>query len=172
MSNQHSELPPHIEHVFRNLILYFIERQRLVMLAMLDLNPIVLQGAVNLPSLDLEPYIKRFHNKLGNLKQGESYQVGIWKNDWKHWVHGIGCRLTHIHTGEYLEWDAVDANGFDMGWFCDHLMWRLEHESDDPFVAQAAIWLGKSPSWKDIEPILESSDIIEMGVGGISRLKE
>lgn len=173
MSNQPSTLPPHIEHVFRNLILYFIERQRLVVLAVLDLSPklLTMDQSANFPSIDLEPYIDRFYERLGNIKSGESFQSGIWKNDWKHWLHGKGCRLTHIQTGERLDWDAPDAHAFRIEWFWNHLDWRLENESDDPFVAQAAIFLEKSIGW-DIISSLESAGVIETGDDGISRLKE
>jgi hypothetical protein len=70
-----------------------------------------------------------------------NWQSGIWRDEWKHWAHGIGCRLTHIHTGERIEWDAPDLQAFDEGWFWNHLIWRMEQNTSEDKFQPYSGWL-------------------------------
>lgn len=118
-----------------NLMAHFVLRQQLVVLAMLDLHPGALrQGQEHILGVELKPYLEAYRERRSKLSPGESFQIGVWKNDWEHFVHGIGCKLTHIHTREPIEWDGPDPQAFDLHWFSHHLAWRTENERGEPFV--------------------------------------
>jgi hypothetical protein len=122
-----------------SLIAYYIQRQRLVLLAMLDVHPFpLLMGGENIVGIYIQPYIAAYRERESKLTEDtiHTLQSGVWKQDWKYRVHGIGCSLVHRQTLERLEWDAPDPDAFRFDWFYEHLLWRLTHESDDPHVHQ------------------------------------
>jgi hypothetical protein len=59
-------------------------------------------------------------------------QHGTWgeSDEWTYFLHGKGCRLRNISTGEVIDWDCPDVDAFDPYFFCEHLMWRLETEGE------------------------------------------
>jgi len=117
----------------RNLLAYFIERQRLVVLAMIELNPkLLIPANSHFLGIELKPYIV-----ADNIRQSQdtsSLQHGIWKQEWKYRLHGLGCQLINLNTQEILEWDAPDPRSFRVDWFWQHLEWRFQHENRDPNV--------------------------------------
>jgi hypothetical protein len=113
--------------------------------------------------LDAYQLKEHHHQNHGEL------QKGIWKNDWKFWVHGIGCRLTHISTSEPLEWDAPDVHSFRFDWFWHHLLWRCQFDNEDPIVAKTKDWVTQS-SEVAVEQDLVSRHIIQLGWDGIAKL--
>ncbi|MEQ8675583.1 MAG: hypothetical protein RLP44_30690 [Aggregatilineales bacterium] len=50
-------------------------------------------------------------------------QTGFWgeDNEWAYFLHGPGCRLTHVETGEIVEWDVGDIDRFNFNWFVNNL---------------------------------------------------
>jgi hypothetical protein len=131
-----------------NLVAYFIQRQHLVVLAMLDIHPRALRNSNNrILGIDLEPYLKIDREKFNWIRYSEDERIkhslfrGIWKNDWEFFRHGIGCQLIHLWTDEPIEWDAPDPYAIDVYWFSNHLAWRLKHEASDPYVSQCQQWL-------------------------------
>lgn len=134
-----SAIPDEFARIVYNLVAYFIQRQQLVVLAMLELNPRGLDKEAL--AIEVEPYFQDYRERRKKLQPGESFQSGIWKHDWEYWVHGGGCRLTHLHTSERIEWDGPDPHEFDIYWFMNHLLWRCEHERHDPFIKQLLIWI-------------------------------
>jgi hypothetical protein len=114
-----------------------VERQRLVVLALLDVCPMLLRwdgsGATRTTiwGIDIEPYLEAYEDHI-NLEGANNR--GIWKHDWTYRHHGIGCELTNIHTEERIEWDAPDPEAYHPWWFYEHLDWRVTHEPNDPFV--------------------------------------
>jgi hypothetical protein len=126
--------------VLHNLIAYFVERQRLVGLALLELRPrfVSFGGQDRFSGIDIAPYLEAYYERESKLQKGKSSQTGIWKEDWEHWIHGLGCRLTNLRTREPIEWDAPDLKEFSPDWFENHLEWRLRKESNDPFVKRYA----------------------------------
>ena len=56
-------------------------------------------------------------------------QRGIWRddenNEWQYFLHGGGCRLTNMKTGEPIDWDCPDLNSYDKYKFLHHLEWQL-----------------------------------------------
>lgn len=133
---------PDITHLFQNLIIYFLERQRLVTLAILDIAPLLLkmEGDNKIP-MDLTPYIDVFRENQASLRKGDDFFKGIWKQTWKYRLHGKGCGLINITTGEPIEWDAPNQKAFRFGWFWEHLIWRSTHEAKDPYVKQFNQWV-------------------------------
>jgi hypothetical protein len=55
-------------------------------------------------------------------------QLGDWgpNREWKYFLHGGGCRLTHTITGEMIDWDAPDLYRFDQYSFVIWLDWSLK----------------------------------------------
>jgi hypothetical protein len=132
--------------IVRNLAAYYVLRQQLVVLAMLDLNTINLS---KVGELNIVPYVKTFKER--RRKKGEARSNGhdieeapeslIWKGDWKHGVHGAGCLLLNLRTGEPLEWDGPDPNEFRIDWLMNNLIWRLKNEPEDPYIKACNDWL-------------------------------
>ncbi len=160
----------HIIHTFQNLIVYFLERQRLVVLAILDIRPkLLLMEDADVPPIDLAPYIARVEEQEGKTQSPEALYQGFWKHDWAYRLHGIGCQLTHRTTREPLEWDAPNAKAFRFEWFWKHLLWRSQYESDDPFVAQSLTWITEKSS-NQTEKLLVEKGIITQKFNGLSLL--
>ena len=130
----------------RNLVAYYVLRQQLVVLAMLDLNTINLS---KVGELNIVPYLKPFRERrrkrweaMSNTPNAEEVPESlIWKGDWKHGVHGAGCLLVNLRTGEPIEWDGPDPNEFRIDWFMNNLIWRLKNESEDPYIKACNDWL-------------------------------
>jgi hypothetical protein len=100
-------------------ITYFIGRQQLVVRA-------VIERGVNPADLV---------NGIGGWRP-KTEQVGFWGTEWRFFFHGGGCRLTHIHTQETINWNGPEPFRFDPYFFAKHLMWRIDHGHDLPLVKQ------------------------------------
>jgi hypothetical protein len=131
-----------------NLVAYFVQRQRIVVLAMLDIHPTVLgHTAQRLLGINLEVYQKVHREKRNSLARTKDDNAirslfdGVWKNEWQFFRHGGGCKLTHLRTGEPIEWDAPDPQAITTHRFLDNLAWRLNNDMDDPFVSRCQQWL-------------------------------
>lgn len=134
MSSQNS-MASGVNDLMGNLIAYFIQRQRLVTLAMLDLHPLALRGGSDrILDVGVEPYIQAYRERQEELENVVSLQEGIWKSEWRYRVHGVGCKLVNIRTNEPIEWDAPNPDAFRFEWFWNHLLWRQKYESQDPYV--------------------------------------
>jgi hypothetical protein len=128
-----------------NLIAYFILRQQLVVLAMVERNPRFVNKSLH---IDTTPYKQAQYQRLMAMKQAKDEErtedaraMSIWKRDWDCFPHGYGCKLTHLKTGEPIEWDAPDCKAFRIDWFLNHLRWRLENEADDFYVEIVSSWM-------------------------------
>jgi hypothetical protein len=59
-------------------------------------------------------------------------QTGIWKLDtwWQYFLHGKGCRLTNIVSGEILDWNSYNTSGIDVDpyAFIRYLKWRVDKQ--------------------------------------------
>ena len=95
---------------------YFVQRQEIVLRALRYLRPEFVLYNRGMVSLAVAwPTFKRVE------------QVGIW-GEWHYFLHGRGCRLTHMDTGERLEWDLGSLLRFDKSWFVNHLEWQATHQ--------------------------------------------
>lgn len=161
---------PEMTYTFRNLMQYFLERQRLVVLAMLDISPTLLtMDGAEIPPIDLVPYIELFEERQAHIQSPSELYRGIWKEDWEYRIHGIGCKLTHMRTREPIEWDSPNSKAFRFDWFWQHLIWRNEYESDDPYVARCSSWL-KDVSEQHTHKMLSEKGTIELQTGGLCLL--
>lgn len=158
---------PDLLETIRNLIAYFVLRQQLVVLAMVSFNPRNLNESFD---IDLEPYLEAQHQRYLDLKKmleekgpDAGGSLPIWKSDWECFPHGAGCRLTHLQTGERIEWDGPDNYAFRIDWFLNHLRWRLENELDDPYVHICNEWMKtNSADLKVIEKAINC--LIDLGI--------
>lgn len=133
--------------IMRNLIAYFILRQHIVMLAMIDHKPIILSGKI--VGMNLKPYrrahtqrmLKLREEKTDNSGTKEDEALPTWKGDWHYFPHGAGCLLRHVRTQEPIEWDGPDPDAFRIDWFINHLNWRLKNEAEDPYIQACVNWL-------------------------------
>jgi hypothetical protein len=130
-----------------NALAYFIERQKLVAQALvelgLDLNEVAefksaawssggkLKGDnshIASVSPDNAQVQVLFQVAKRALEKNLS-QSGIWRdhenNEWQYFLHGGGCRLTNRKTGEPIDWDCPDVNSYDKYKFLHHLEWQL-----------------------------------------------
>ncbi|MDX2075636.1 MAG: hypothetical protein SFZ02_04350 [bacterium] len=82
---------------------------------------------------ELRPYFFLAHDKsVSNedltkaLNQYiRSPSTGIWQKygTWKYYIHGAGCRLTNLISGEILEWDTPHITHFERLWFMNWVNW-------------------------------------------------
>ena len=130
-----------------NALAYFIERQKLVAQALvelgLDLNEVAeyksaawssgsnLEGD-NSHISSVRPENARMQKLFQMAKRASERnlsQSGIWRvnenNEWEYFLHGGGCRLTNRKTGEPIDWDCPDVNSYDKYKFLHHLEWQL-----------------------------------------------
>lgn len=101
----------------KQLIVEYVARQQLVYEAILQLSPVKL--VVHDKSIDtLEVcYLADKYKHIPGR--------GIWQRygTWHYFLHGGGCRLTNIISGEPIEWDAPHLNRFYVVWFVNWLSW-------------------------------------------------
>lgn len=100
-------------------------RQRLVLAVMREVRPDIVMRTRNEGDPKLRAELTQ--------KLCRTPQSGYWgeENEWKYFIHGIGCRLTHTITEELIDWDSGDLRRFDRHSFLLHLEWRLVSEAND-----------------------------------------
>lgn len=110
---------------------------------MLDIHPGPLQLAgTHILGIEIKPYVLKWKEKVDSDNNfARNWQSGIWRGTWKHWAHGHGCRLTHLETGEPIEWDAPDLLAFDDSWFGNHLEWRIQQTLSSNKAKTHSLWL-------------------------------
>ena len=83
---------------------------------------------------ELRPHFFAVHDKsvsgidLVNLvRQGILHVpfTGTWQKygTWKYYIHGAGCRLTNMISGEIIEWDTPHVTHFERLWFMQWVNW-------------------------------------------------
>jgi hypothetical protein len=139
----------------------FIERQKLVAQAMsdfgLDLDMVAQYQAIAWVSsvshiiedvekpLDLFPEGSVLHAVSEHAERVKVPQEGRWKDMegevWGYYLHGGGCRLTHTHTGEPIDWDCPNVLVFDPWFFQWHLAWQLTSPVHQPSLQHTREWI-------------------------------
>ena len=138
------DLQKQIKDELRNALAYFIERQKLVAQAMMELG-LDLQEvaefkalawasgkksdiALNIEEIE-DPYARKIYQVAKRASERNISQSGIWKdsenNEWRYFLHGGGCCLTNLQTDEPIDWDCPDTNSYDRYKFFYHLEWQL-----------------------------------------------
>lgn len=68
---------------------------------------------------------------------------GVWNKhgngEWRYLIHGGGCRLMNVETGEILDWDAPDREVFDQYFFVCWFMWAIQQEQHDRDITEAEV---------------------------------
>jgi hypothetical protein len=146
-----------LDIAMRNCIIYFLNRrlETVVQILIERRAPLLKHFAVDKSlNINLEPYCQAFYE---NEEAAYLEQSGIWNGEWQYYFHGHGCRLTHIQTGEYFDWDASDPRHFYAREFAGHLKWRVEKQPNDPDIAVFRNQnRGILSYWEEIERILDN----------------
>lgn len=140
-----------IKRELYDAVTHFIERQKLVAQAMVDLGLDLeevgrygaLAWAADLPSdyamiqfgAEKVPEGHKLYNMRKRVEALQLPDKGVWKdrdgNEWEYYLHGMGCRLTNIRTGEPIDWEC-NVPALEVWFFLQYLEWQLN-----------------SPDWKD-----------------------
>ncbi len=111
-----------------HLISLFVSRQTLVFEALRELRPQILisTGAM------VKDQIETVHKS-----RFDTPPTGYWgaNQDWKYFLHGLGCKLVHITTQEPIEWDAPDLKSFDRYWFINWLKWYVNYSEEKDSIS-------------------------------------
>jgi hypothetical protein len=123
------------------LLKYLARRQETVITAMIELCPeFILYEGLNfvfkIPDLETKAKVSR-----QRYERGETKFRGIWANEWEYRLHGIGCELKNLLTGEMFDWDISNPNTFLTGEFYFHLLWRCKNQRDDKSIKQYVEWV-------------------------------
>ena len=146
---RHNDTQEQVKDELRNALAYFIERQKLVAQAMtelgLDLNEVAefksaaWSSGANSNKDDFqtsrtspEPenaYVRKLFQVAKRASERNLSQIGTWRdsenNEWRYFLHGGGCRLTNLGTGEPIDWDCPNVNSYDKYKFFYHLEWQM-----------------------------------------------
>lgn len=113
------------------LLRHYVERQYIVFRALQDLRP----------NFFIDPHSLQYVVDLPSYQLGfKAPQIGYWgeNNEWKYFLHGLGCWLTHTITREPIDWDVPNPQVLDLFFFSRHLQWRMEYHADHTDVAIVA----------------------------------
>ena len=102
------------EQSMYRLVTLFVSRQSLVFQAIKKLRPQILVSTQALDKQQIElPRGSRF----------DTPQTGYWGADeeWRYYLHGLGCRIVNTTTQEPIEWNAPELQSFDKYWFINWL---------------------------------------------------
>jgi hypothetical protein len=113
-----------VETAVLRLLDLFLERQRVVFDLLLEIRPDFFTNAPR----PTKAYIS-------------ATQRGAWgpHSEWFYYIHGGGCRIVHVHTGELIEWDSPDLNRFDPNWFTQWVEWWFRREEGDDGTRQVLV---------------------------------
>ncbi len=172
-------------------IAYFVERQKLVAQAMLDLGlDLDLIGQFGVlawvsGTWNLDEETKSFLANLNKSFVGDEItedeqalidatkrnaerqfpQRGIWdKNDeWEYHLHGCGCHLENQKTGEPIDWDCPNVKSFKECFFREHLGWQLRTSDHKDKLKHTQMWIDKygESSIRELMEELGSDGLIE-----------
>src|SRR5258706_8288380 len=103
-----------------SLVKEFIQRQSLVHDALKEIRPDLVGVTEEERLRPSKDYIR-------------ATQKGTWgkNNEWDYYIHGGGCALTHVETGEPIEWDTPDLRRFDPYWFVNWVKWKVSQNVTD-----------------------------------------
>jgi hypothetical protein len=150
-----------IVEIGKGLLHYYIERRRYtVILALLELRPDLIVGEQlqNIfPISDLHDKVDLFRS---NEEQGLIQLTGKWGENWAYKLHGIGCELKNLSTGEIFDWDINNPLHFFEAEFEDHLNWRCLNEKDDILIGQYLKWSSEKNNFSELWNVFVENDLI------------
>lgn len=144
------------------LVERFIGRQTLVLQAMEYIRPdlLVLSQYRNWPVVNQEAFNQFFWLAKLSVRNPQS---GIWNSNWDYYIHGKGCRLTHLSTHEPIEWDAPNIDQFDLYWFANWLVWMMRQENTFPVdVMDSLSGINSQEIIERVRPYLE--ELVTTGI--------
>lgn len=104
-------------HNIEDLVVEYVLRQQLVFDAIAELRPD--KFAIEDKSIS--------DHEVATLADAYKHvpDKGVWKRYgvWNYTMHGSGCRLIGIITGEPIEWDVPDKDVFEHRWFLNWCRW-------------------------------------------------
>jgi len=154
MAIEPSKVPFEIRVALVNLIFDYVQRQQLVVQAMVHFRPDLIRGLEidKILGINLEEEYKFFlEHYLGN----DAIFNGIWRDEWQYYLHGYGCKLTNLKTKEPLEWDAGHPQSFYLGWFATHLEWRIQQNFSNEYIKICYIWLQSNALQDALDKLIE-----------------
>ncbi|MEM7348848.1 MAG: hypothetical protein AAF485_31850 [Chloroflexota bacterium] len=148
-------------------ICYFIKRQELVAQAMLDLGLDLeavgeFGAAAWVPGTwekdketraslttfiselrEKKPEWERLTGAMAHTFENSFPQHGPWQRnpEWTYFLHGKGCLLNSIETGEWINWNCPDVTVFDTYFLIDHLRWQIEAPILKDGLKQTQMWV-------------------------------
>jgi hypothetical protein len=133
-------IPEAIVRVVCKLMGHFIERQQIVVRLMVRLRPDLIKqyGIDTILGIDIEPYLRALDNIEQRADSLDFLFNGIWNNVWQWKLHGIGCRLMNLQTGELFDWDA--GHPYELSDFWYHLDWRIRNEPQNADIQRLLRW--------------------------------
>lgn len=119
------------------MIATYIARQQLACEALAELRPdkIVIARMLAEGDDNLEELLS-----VAEWNKDAPYS-GFWNRygNWRYSIHGNGCRLMNLETGEPLDWDAPDKEVFDLYFFVNWFMWVIKQEQQARDITEAVI---------------------------------
>ena len=175
MSEGEKEL---VKRELYDAIAHFVERQKLVAQAMVDLGLSleevgqygVLAWAANLPpgrvvaqseTEEISDGCKIYSMR----KRVEALQLpdrGVWMdrdgNEWEYYLHGKGCLLINKLTGEPIDWEC-NTVGLSIWFFLQYLEWQLVSPEWEDRLIHTRKWI-QSKGANSIYDLTELWDIV------------
>jgi len=99
------------------LLREYIARQQLVYDILQELRPHFF--AVQDKSVSGEELVKLASQSMHIPSRGTWQKYGTWR----YFIHGGGCRLTNMISGEVIEWDTPYITQFERLWFMQWVNW-------------------------------------------------
>jgi len=124
--DEHEKL---VKEQLLDAIAYYIGRQKIVAQAMTELGLDIttkFNSKTPLEDNELDKF-KKWGEQRSKIPNRGSW-VDKDGNEWEYFLHGSGCLLTNIKTGEPLEWDVPQVESFDPYFFHDNLFWQFKSE--------------------------------------------
>lgn len=111
-------------------ITYYIDRQEIVAQAITELGLDITTNFNSKTPLEGDELEKL---RKWSEQRSKIPSRGIWidkdGNEWEYFLHGNGCLLTNVKTGEPIEWDIPQLESFDPYFFHDNLFWQFKSTS-------------------------------------------
>lgn len=168
-----------IQEIYK-AISYFIERQKLVVKVLKDLDIDLhdmgewgaaiwsQQGLSKASTVVTNSHLAQTDEFRKALLRARSKQPVVQQGTWSHgrnWIyflHGKGCRLRNTLTGEVIDWNCPEVEAFDPYFFIEHLKWRLETEQEDS-LPEIRKWI--SDHSQDFNSIIQIIDhMVSLGL--------
>jgi hypothetical protein len=120
-----------LQAVLYSLITLFVERQR-----------VPFEVIQKYRAYLVDPAERRSHDKA----YLSATHMGFWgeANEWEYRLHGGGCHVRQLMTGEVIGWNAPNLQRFDPYWLVDWVRWYVQQHGQDNAVLLLVPLVGQS----------------------------